>query len=62
MITEHANFDQKASGIIMLINKTKSIVFIFFLMIVCHSFIFWVLVHGKMLYFVFISCNNMKAV
>lgn len=30
MIPEHANFDQKASGIIMLINKTKSIVFIFF--------------------------------
>lgn len=29
MIPEHANFDQKASGIIMLINKTKSIVFIF---------------------------------
>lgn len=47
MIPEHANFDQKASDLIMLINKTKSIVFIFFLMIVCHSFIFWVLVHGK---------------
>lgn len=30
MIPEHANFDQKASDLIMLINKTKSIVFIFF--------------------------------